>query len=568
MDNQRLIIFFVLGILLLFIWNAWETQNGTPQPAPQQQAQSTATHPGAPQSQASSASSTGQPPAPGATPAEQNAKQAQPGKTLPQGQIIHVKTDVLDVEIDTAGGTLRKTSLLKYNRSSEDKRPLDLLYVNGKKVFVAQSGLHGKGVDLPGPDSVFEAPKDSYTLQPGQDKLVVPLQWTGDNGVTVVKRFTFQRGHYLVDVDQDITNSSQTAFKAYQYVQLRRSKPEEQGSFLHRRTYVGGVIYTPADKYQKVSFDDMSDKDLSRDVTGGWLAMVEHYFVAAWIPPQKRLDRFYTQKLPDDEYVIGMSSPEQAVPAGGQISINQQLFLGPKDQDRLEGIAPGLELTVDYGFLTVIAKPLFWLLQWIHGVVGNWGFAIILLTVLIKLVFYKLSETSYRSMAKMRRLQPRMKQLKERFGDDRQAMNSAMMNLYKEEKINPLGGCLPIVIQIPVFIALYWVLLESVELRQADFIFWIHDLSAPDPYFVLPILMGVTMLVQQRLNPAPMDPIQQKVMMFLPVVFTVFFLFFPAGLVVYWVTNNSLSILQQWLIMRRLDSGGSSSGGGRKKKAA
>ena len=566
MDNQRLIIFFVLGVLMLFMWNAWESQYGTTQPAPQQQAQSPAEHPGAPDTQASADTQTGQPPAPGATPTDQAQSGKQPGKTLPQGKTIHIRTDVLDVEIDTVGGTVRRTALLDYNRSSDDKRPLDLLYVKGKDMFVAQSGLHGKGVKLPGPDAVFEAPQSSYELSSGQDKLVVPLTWEGDDGVKVVKRFIFHRGRYLVDVDQDISNSTPTAFKAYQYVQLRRSKPEEQGSMLHRRSYVGGVIYSPEDKYQKVSFDDMADKALSRDVTGGWLAMVEHYFVAAWVPPQKRLDRFYTQHLSGDQYVIGMSSPQEAVPAGGQTTINQQLFLGPKDQDRLEGIAPGLELAVDYGFLTVIAKPLFWLLKWIHGVVGNWGFAIILLTVLIKLVFYKLSETSYRSMAKMRRLQPRMKQLKERFGDDRQAMNQAMMGLYKEEKINPLGGCLPIVVQIPVFIALYWVLLGSVELRQADFILWIHDLSAPDPYFVLPILMGVTMLVQQRLNPAPMDPIQQKVMMFLPVVFTVFFLFFPAGLVVYWVTNNSLSILQQWLIMRRLDKGGD--GGGRRKKKA
>ena len=356
MDNQRLIIVFVLGVLMLFMWNAWESQYGTTQPAPQQQAHP-AEHPGAPDTQASAETETGQPPAPARPPPNGPAREPA-GNTLPQGKTIHIRTDVLDVEIDTVGGTVRRTALLDYSRSAEDKRPLDLLFVKGKELFVAQSGLHGKGVKLPGPDAVFEAPHSSYELSPGQDKLVVPLTWEGDNGVKVVKRFTFQRGRYLVDVDQDIYNSTQTAFKAYQYVQLRRSKPEEQGSMLHRRSYVGGVIYTPEDKYQKVSFDDMADKALSRDVTGGWLAMVEHYFVAAWVPPQKRLDRFYTQHLSEDQYVIGMSSPQEAVPAGGQTTINQQLSSGPRIRTGWKALRRAWT-AVDYGFLIFIAKPLF-----------------------------------------------------------------------------------------------------------------------------------------------------------------------------------------------------------------
>jgi YidC/Oxa1 family membrane protein insertase len=302
----------------------------------------------------------------------------------------------------------------------------------------------------------------------------------------------------------------------------------------------------------------MANNRIQRTVEGGWLAMIEHYFLAAWIPPADAKYLFYTQSQ-QNQAVLGMSSSWRNLEPGQTTAFTSKLYLGPKQQDRLAGIAPDLELTVDYGKLTVIAQPLFWLLKKIHDFVGNWGWSIVLLTLLIKVAFYKLSETSYRSMARMRKLQPKMQQLKERFGDDRPRMNQELMELYKREKINPLGGCLPVLVQIPVFIALYWVLLESVELRQADFMLWINDLSAPDPYFVLPIIMGISMLVQQRLSPTPMDPVQAKIMMFLPVVFTVFFLFFPAGLVLYWVTNNILSIAQQWLITKRIEQGDKSS---------
>jgi YidC/Oxa1 family membrane protein insertase len=315
---------------------------------------------------------------------------------------------------------------------------------------------------------------------------------------------------------------------------------------------MGGAVYSPEDKFDKIDFAEMQEKNLQRNVTGGWVAMIQHYFLGAWIPPQDQPETFYSQYIKNHtRYVIGTKSAKEIHVAGGkQQTLSNRLFIGPKLQDRLEDVAPGLELSVDYGLLHFISKPLFIVLEFIHDYVGNWGWAIVLLTILIKLAFYKLSEASYKSMANMRRVQPRMQQLKERFSGDRQKMNQALMDLYKKEKINPLGGCLPILVQIPVFIALYWVLLESVEMRQAPWILWINNMSAPDPFFILPLLMGITMFIQQKLNPAPIDPIQAKIMMALPVVFTVFFAFFPAGLVLYWVVNNTLSITQQYYITR------------------
>ena len=319
--------------------------------------------------------------------------------------------------------------------------------------------------------------------------------------------------------------------------------------------YTGGAISSPEKRYEKITFDAMTEQPLSRDVQGGWVAMIQHYFVSAWVPGQQESNHLYTKALPDERFIIGLVEPTVQVPPGATGTLDAELYMGPKDQTRLEQIATGLDLTVDYGWLWFIAQPLFWLLKWFHHLVGNWGVAIILVTLLIKLAFYKLSATSYRSMANMRRMAPKMQDLKQRYAGDREKLNHAMMELYKKEKINPLGGCLPIVVQIPVFIALYWMLLESVELRQAPFFLWIHDLSVMDPYYVLPLLMGVSMFIQQRLNPAPPDPIQAKVMMALPFVFTVFFAFFPAGLVLYWFVNNLISIAQQWFITRRIEQG-------------
>jgi YidC/Oxa1 family membrane protein insertase len=354
-----------------------------------------------------------------------------------------------------------------------------------------------------------------------------------------------------VEVEYRIDNQGTEEWSARPYHQLQRTPPQETSRFLY--TYTGGVLYSPEEKYEKIDFGDMADENLSRDVKAGWAAMIQHYFLAAWIPAAEETQRYYTRALSGERYVIGMIGQPVKVAAGSEQITDARLFVGPKLQDVMEKVAPGLELTVDYGKLTVLAKPIFWLLEKIHALVGNWGWSIIFLTMLIKGAFFKLSETSYKSMANMRKLAPRLQALKERYGDDKQKLNQAMMDMYKTEKVNPLGGCLPVLVQIPVFIALYWVLLESVEMRQAPFMLWINDLSAKDPYFVLPLIMGVTMLIQQKLNPAPMDPIQAKVMMILPVVFTVFFAFFPAGLVLYWVVNNTLSIAQQWVITRRVE---------------
>ena len=382
------------------------------------------------------------------------------------------------------------------------------------------------------------------------------MKGVSPEGVTVTKRYVFQRGSYAVGLQHEVVNHSGVDWHGRQYRQLQRTQVAETGQSSFIYTYMGGVIYSPEEKYEKIKFDDMLDGDLDRTIRDGWAAMLQHYFLGALVPSRGEEDRYYTKTLSNARYVIGMISPTQTVPAGNTALFETTVFIGPKLQDEMKQVAPGLELTVDYGLLTVLAQPLFWLLKTIHGFIGNWGWAIVIVTILIKLAFYKLSETSYRSMANMRKLAPRLQSLKERYGDDRQKLNQAMMDLYKKEKINPLGGCLPILVQIPVFIALYWVLLESVELRHAPFILWITDMSSPDPYYILPLLMGATMFIQQKLNPAPLDPIQAKVMMALPVVFTVFFAFFPSGLVLYWVVNNTLSIAQQWVITRRIERGG------------
>jgi len=476
--------------------------------------------------------------------------------TLPSGKRIEVKTDLFRVLIDTQGGDLREVDLLHYPVTLEPgSPPFRLLEESPGQMFIAQSGLRvGKG-DEPTHHASFTAEQDSYVMADGTDTLEVPLHWRDGQGVEVTKIYRFHRDNYAVELEYQVSNQSGDVWKARPYYQLQRTPLKQKSRFLH--TYTGGVLYSPEEKYQKISFGDMKEANLSRDVTDGWAAMIQHYFVGAWIPPAEEAERYYTRALDGERYVIGMIGPAMAVPPAGTESTSARLFVGPKLQHAMEATAPGLELTVDYGKLTFIAEPIYWLLEKIHAVVNNWGWSIIFLTLLIKLAFFKLSETSYKSMANMRKLAPRLQSLKERFGDDKQKLNQAMMDMYKKEKVNPLGGCLPVVVQIPVFISLYWVLLESVEMRQAPFALWIQNLSAPDPYYILPLIMGATMLIQQKLNPAPMDPMQAKVMMILPVVFTVFFAFFPSGLVLYWVVNNTLSITQQYIITRRVEAGAS-----------
>jgi len=446
-------------------------------------------------------------------------------------QSVHVVTDLFDLMIDTRGGTVYQLDLRHYQQSAEN---IDKAY---RSTFAA-----------PNHKDVYQAEKAEYRLEEGTDRLVVTLHWQKD-GIRVNKVFTFNRDSYVIDVEHIVTAND---WNGSEYRQLVRSLQEKKSTMIP--TYVGGVVFNDEIKYEKVDFDDIADQAFNADMKGGWIAMIEHYFLSAWVPDQTQNNFTYTSHPTANRYILGMRSPAVVANTQAPAVFKSQLVVGPKLQDRLEKIAPGLELTVDYGILTILAKPLFWLLKFYHTQFNNWGWAIIFLTITVKVAFYWLSAKGYRSMARMRKIAPRMKTLKERYGDDRQRMSSEMMKMYKEEKINPLGGCFPILIQIPVFIALYWVLLESVEMRNAPFALWIQNLSEQDPYYILPVLMGVTMFIQQKLNPAPVDPVQQKVFQFMPMVFTIFFLFFPSGLVLYWVVNNTLSIAQQWIITKRIEA--------------
>ena len=374
-----------------------------------------------------------------------------------------------------------------------------------------------------------------------------------ENGVKTTKTITFYKGKYIADIEYTIENQSQEPWVGRVYGEISRTKQKERESRLIY-TYTGAVVSTPEQRYEKIDFDDIEEGDLKIDSVNGWVAMLQHYFLTALIPSEKRENyTYYTRSVQNGGYIIGAATPTKEIVVGNTEKLTHRIYVGPKEQKEIEKIAEGLSLTVDYGIFWFIAKPLYWLLDYINTFTNNWGWSIVLVTICLKLLFYKLSAAGYRSMANMRRVQPRLVAIKERYQNDRAQLNKAMMDVYKREKINPLGGCFPILIQIPVFISLYWVLLESVELRQADFILWINDLSIADPFFVLPLLMGVTMYIQQKLNPAPMDPIQAKVMSILPIVFTIFFAFFPAGLVLYWVANNILSIVQQWAITRSIE---------------
>ena len=551
MDNPRVLLFIVLSFLFLLIWQAWMEDYGpAPQTAAEANGQQASTRP------QQAADNEDLPSHTPAVTAAADTPEVGGSAALGSGRRIDVRTDLVRAEIDSRGGDLRILDLLDYPETTDpDSPPYRLLNDRGSDLFVAQSGLRSTAGDEPTHHAEFHIDQPRYQMADDQDTLEVPLRWRSADGVQVTKLYRFHRGSYVVDVEYHIENNSASPWSGRPYNQFQRSKPAAKNGSQFIHTYTGGVIYSPEDKYQKISFEDMQEGDLSREISDGWTAMIQHYFLAAWIPESDQPQHYYTRALRDGRYVIGLIGQPVAVAAGEQRRLSTRLYAGPKLQDHLAEVAPGLELTVDYGLLTFISEPLFWLLQKLHALLGNWGWAIVVLTMLIKLAFFKLSETSYKSMANMRKLAPRLQALKERYGDDKQRLNQAMMELYKTEKINPLGGCLPVLVQIPVFIALYWVLLESVELRQAPFILWIQDLSSADPYFVLPLVMGVTMLIQQKLNPAPMDPIQAKVMMILPVVFTVFFAFFPAGLVLYWVVNNTLSIAQQWVITKRVEEG-------------
>ncbi len=477
---------------------------------------------------------------------------------LPEEQassrLIRVRTDVLDLSIDPRGGDVVDLRLPQFpRRQDRPDVPFQLFERSGERTYEAQSGLIGDGPDKASGRPLYSSEQQQYQLAEGQDQLVVDLKHS-EGGVIYTKRFIFQRGDYDLGVRYLIDNQSEEPWTGHMFGQLKRddSKDPSSSTATGTATYLGAALWTKDEPYTKVSMGDMDDKSLKKTVEGGWIAWLQHYFVTAWIPQPDQTNQVQTRKDSQGNYIIGFTGPAVTVAPGSQGETSATLYAGPKSQDQLEELSPGLRLTVDYGILWFIAQPIFWLLQNIHALLGNWGWSIIALTVIIKLAFFPLSAASYKSMARMRAVSPKMQALKEQFGDDRQKMSQAMMELYKKEKINPLGGCLPILVQMPVFLALYWVLLESVEMRQAPWMFWITDLSIKDPFFILPIIMGLTMFIQQQLNPTPPDPMQAKVMKLLPIIFTFFFLWFPAGLVLYWVVNNCLSIAQQWYITRKI----------------
>ena len=562
-NNPRIFLWGALALLLYADYDAWMHDYAAPTPAAVSASQSVS--PAAPTNELgnrvpeaaapAAAASAAHPSTSAATPvgipATTAATAAAPtaGEAAPR---VQVRTDVLDVEISTRGGTLEQVDLLAYPRVKGEPTPVRLENSDDPQTrYLLQSGLTGPGGGAyPTHLATFASAQERYTLD-GGNELRVPLTWTGDDGVSVTKTYVFTRGSYRIDLEYQVHNGGSHAFEARSYAQILRNDPPTKRSYFNTDSYAnhGPAIWDG--KFRLLKVADEKDRQLAADVKDGWIAAVQHFFVSAIVPPRDVVYRM-TLNVAGDQYLIAAEGPPRMVAPGAQGEFNETLYVGPKLQGALEATAPGLDRVADYGLLWFLARPLFVALSWVHSVTGNWGVAIILVTLLLKLVFYPLSEASGRSMAKMKTLQPRIKNLQETYADDREKLGRAMMELYKREKINPVAGCLPIIIQIPVFMAFYWVLLESAEMRQAPFAMWIHDLSARDPLFILPAIMAVAMFVQYKLNPAPPDPVQAKVFMIMPLVMSVTFAFFPAGLVLYWVTNTVLSIAQQWNINRRI----------------
>ena len=543
MDTRRLILVLIFTFSSFMLWESWQKYN---QPKPAANAVATTT----PGSAAPTPSVSLQPGSTGSA-----APVVSAAAIAPVGETFIVSTDLLKATISAQGGDLVELELLRYKEhGNKDK---NFFLFEAKHQYMAQSGLIGEG--LPTHRSIFKRVEGLTELAEGANELKIRLEADAADGVKVAKILTFKRGSYLVDVAWEIANGSAKAFAPHAYFQLQRNDVAPEGETMMVSTFTGPAVYTDAEKYQKIAFGDIASEKakFAKTADNGWLAMVQHYFVSAWVPKDKTPREYYMRKLEGgNSFQAGLIVPVAEIAPGAKGETSVSLYAGPQEQAALKELSPGLDLVVDYGWLTVVAAPIFWALQAIHGIVGNWGWAIIVLTVILKGIFFPLSAASYKSMAKMKLLTPRLTQLKERFGDDKQRLNQEMMKMYQTEKVNPLGGCLPILVQIPVFIALYWVLLGAVEMRDAPWTMWIHDLASPDPYFILPVIMIISMFVQTKLNPTPPDPIQAKVMMAMPLIFGVMFLWFPAGLVLYWVVNNILSIAQQWQITRMIESGG------------
>ena len=543
MDTQRLILLFIFGFSVLMLWEAWEREH-RPKPAPATAAQSA---PGVPMTSPPGKSAS----APSAPPS------AVPAAATPdaRGETVRLTTDLVVAEVDTLGGTLKRLELLRHKDSNDPEKNFAL--ISPAHHYEAQSGLTRDGG--PSHRTLWQAKPGPRTLEAGADTVELRLTAAGRDGLEVEKIYRLHRNSYIIDVAMELRNSGAAPVSTYAYFQLTHDgKPEGNRNSVAEtfgaQSFTGFAVYSDEHKFQKVAPSDL-DKgkgDHINDAKDGWLAFIQHYFVSAWLIQDKQPREYKLEKRQDGTYAGNAVVRVEVAPRETQ-TVAERLYAGPQEKRRLEAAAPGLDLVVDYGWLAIIAWPLFWLLEKLHALTGNWGVAIILLTVLIKLIFFPLSAASYKSMAKMKLVTPRLTKIREMYGNDRNKMNQAMMELYRTEKINPLGGCFPILVQIPVFIALYWVLLAAIELRHAPFMLWIHDLAALDPYFILPILMTVTMVLQTRMNPTPPDPVQAKVMQFMPFVFSIFFFFFPAGLVLYWLVNNMLSIAQQWQIQRMFD---------------
>ncbi|MDP2811180.1 MAG: membrane protein insertase YidC [Rhodocyclaceae bacterium] len=558
MDNQRLILFLVFSFSLVMLWDAWQRQH---LPQPQATSSTAATNAGAPTP----------------TPLPATSMAAVPTPNLPAGSVVLptdvvapagqpraiVRTDLFVAEISALGGDITRLELTRHKATEDMAR--NFVIFEDKHAYAAQSGLIGAtsavpgAVVLPSHKTVWRLPESGAELANGQDELRLRLEApAAEGGVAVAKTYVFRRGSYLIDVEYEVANGGSAPLGGYAYFQFVRNDVPPDGANAMMSTFTGPAFFSDAEKYQKVAFEDIAKGKAKHagKVGDGWVAMVQHYFVSAWLPPGKGEREFFTRKIGDNLFAAGVILPVAPVAPGATAKLVVPLYAGPQEQAKLEKIATGLDLVVDYGWLTVIAAPLYWVLELIHRLLGNWGWAIIGLTMLLKAAFFPLSAASYKSMAKMRLLTPKLMKLKEAYADDKQRMNQEMMELYKREKVNPLGGCLPVLVQIPVFIALYWVLLGSVEMRQTPWLGWITDLSAKDPYFVLPLIMGATMFIQTKLNPTPPDPMQAKIMLFMPIVFTGMFLFFPSGLVLYWTVNNVLSIAQQWQVNRMIEKAG------------
>jgi len=555
MDTQRLILFVIFCFSGFMLYTEWQREHAPP-PAVQQ-----AAAPGVAPAPAKDAS-VPTPSAPAAAGGSAAVPTPSGAPVAPGGQLVKITTDLYTAEIDTAGGVISLVALTKHHDATDPTQPYKALQRNAERIFIAQAGLIGEG--LPNHKTLWQVEPGPRELAAGSDRVDLRLTATTPAGDKVTQILTFHRGSYLIDVAFDIANSGTAPLSPYAYFQLTRdTKSAVVQSSMAPASYVGPVIYNATDHFKKVEFGEI-DKEAAdpnrkiaytKNADNGWVGMIEHYFVAAFLPSdEKKTQReFYTRKLEGGLYAAGVIVPMGTVAPGAVGEVRVPLYVGPQDQEVLAKTAEGLDRVVDYGIFTIIAEPLFWLLKWLHGLIGNWGWAIVVMTIMIKGVFYPLNAASARSMAKMKIIAPKMKALQEQYANDKQQLQIKMMEMYKVEKINPLGGCLPIVVQIPVFIALYWVLLSAVELRQAPWILWIHDLSAPDPFYVLPVIYAITAYLQVKLSPTPIsDPVQAKVMQIMPIAFSVMFIFFPSGLVLYWLVNNVLQIAQQWHMNRML----------------